>query len=265
MAKPHVLIEASDHFAEQARNLLRAANFEAVWDIQANRTERVLHQIQSADQEAVQAQPVAVLAEHVHKEANHVLERHQQSIIVFFLPYIPDDKFLQLLVHLSKSRRSLPNLELTKDVTAAIARIIQVTENDEPREEQTPLVLDAVPGINALGDDLRDDFTGKLGTKKVAELFGISLPDIARAAGVSPQVLFNDPTTDRAQPVLRLFERIARLRAHPQFEKPSDLRVWFRRPLPIFANHSAEDLFKAGKLELVATKVDEMLTGDFGG
>jgi hypothetical protein len=265
MSKPQVLIEASDHFAEQARNLLRAANFEVVRDTQPNRTKRILHQIRSADQEAVKTEPVAVLAEHVQKEANQVLERHQQSMIVFFLPYISDDKFLQLLVHLSTGRRSFPNLELTKDVTSAIERIIQAAKNDEPGRERAQLVLDAVPGINALGNDLRDGFTIKLDAEKVAELFGISVPDIARAADVTPQVLSNDPTSDRAQPVLELFERIARLRAHPQFEKPSDLREWFRRPLPIFANHSAEDLFKVGKLELVATKVDEMLTGDFGG
>src|SRR5258707_6665758 len=48
-----------------------------------------------------------------------------------------------------------------------------------------------------------------------------------------------------------------------RLKAPADLRKWFRRPLPLFSNHSAEDLFKAGKLEVVAAKVDQMLTGDF--
>jgi len=88
---------------------------------------------------------------------------------------------------------------------------------------------------------------------------------VAAAVGISKQGLEQNPDSEKAQPVLKLFERIARLRAHPQFKAPADLRKWFRRPLPLFSNHSAEELFKAGKLEVVAEKVDQMLTGDFGG
>jgi hypothetical protein len=64
---------------------------------------------------------------------------------------------------------------------------------------------------------------------------------------------------------LQLFERIARLRSRPEISDPSSLRKWFRKPLPLFSGHSADELFQAGKLELVASKVDRLLTGDFGG
>jgi hypothetical protein len=115
-------------------------------------------------------------------------------------------------------------------------------------------VLDHVSEVGALGSDLRDDQTGKLDAKKVADLFGISLPDIAKAAAVAPQAVSSDPTNDRAQPLLNLFERIARLRASAQFKEPAELRKWFRRPLPVLGDHSAEDLFRAGRLEVVAVR-----------
>jgi hypothetical protein len=135
----------------------------------------------------------------------------------------------------------------------------------ESTAAQSGFVLDRIPNVDAIEDHLRDDATGKLDARKVGALFAIKTASIAKAAGISPQALNENPLSPRAQRVLKLFERVARLRLHPQFRKPADLRKWFRRPLPIFSNHSAEDLFKAGKLDVVATKVDEMLTGDLGG
>ena len=116
-----------------------------------------------------------------------------------------------------------------------------------------------------LSEDLRDDETGRLDAKKVGALFQVSVPAIARAAGITRQALDENPDSDKAQPVLKLFERVARIRSLPQFAEASQLRKWFRQPLPIFRHHSAEDLFKEGKLELAAAKVDQLLTGDFGG
>ena len=116
-----------------------------------------------------------------------------------------------------------------------------------------------------LSEDLRDDETGQLDAKKVGALFQVSVPAIARAVGITRQALDENPDSEKAQPVLKLFERVARIRSLPQFAEAFQLRKWFRQPLPIFGNHSAEDLFKEGKLELAAAKVDQLLTGDFGG
>jgi hypothetical protein len=265
MAKLQVLIEATADIARQASKLVLAAGLEPVFDSQPNfRAKRILHQIQPTPEQISETEPVTVLAEHVRRYANEVQKRYQEGIIVYVLATISDEKYLQLIAHLSKADAS-DRLNLTKYVTDAVARIIQAEQNEEPGRKQGPFVLDAVSGVSALGNDLRDDGTGKLDTKKVADLFGISVPDIAKAVGVTPEALSSNPTNDRAQPVLSLFERTARLRAHPQFKEPSELRKWFRRPLPVLGNHSAEDLFKAGKLEVVAVKVDQMLTGDFGG
>jgi hypothetical protein len=136
---------------------------------------------------------------------------------------------------------------------------------EEPTASQRAFVLDRISNVHAIGDDLRDDATGQLDARKVRDLFAIKMPSIAKAAGITRQALDGNPLSQKAQPVLKLFERVARLRSHPQFTEPANLRKWFRRPLPLFSNHSAEDLFEAGKLDVVATKVDQMLTGDFGG
>jgi hypothetical protein len=101
--------------------------------------------------------------------------------------------------------------------------------------------------------------------KRSGSLFDISIPAIEKAAGITRRALDENPVSPKAQPGLQLFERMARLRSNPQFARPAQLRKWFRRPLPIFGNHSAEDLFNAGRLEVAAAKVDQLLTGDVDG
>ena len=58
-------------------------------------------------------------------------------------------------------------------------------------------VMDSVKDIDSLGHDLRDDESGRLDAKKIAVLFGISVPDIAEAAGVSRQALDKTPASVR--------------------------------------------------------------------
>lgn len=155
-----------------------------------------------------------------------------------------------------------------RDRQAKVTRAFRVLE--EVKRAQVAVahtsgtfVLDQISNVD--GNDLRDDATGRVDARKVAALFSIRTPSIAKAARISPQALNANPLSPKAQRVLKLFERIARLRSYPQFKNPEDLRKWFRQSYPLFSGHSAEDLFKAGKLKVVATKVDEMLTGDFGG
>jgi hypothetical protein len=159
-------------------------------------------------------------------------------------------------------------MEIWNKTSDAVARFIQIEQANPDAEKQAnsgDFVLDQVADIETLGDDLRDDNTGRLDAKKVSGLFDVSVPSIAKAAGVTRQTLDANPDSEMVQPFLRLFERVARLRSHPQFTDDAALRKWFRRPLALFSGHSAEDLFKVGKLEVVAEKVDQLLTGDFGG
>lgn len=144
-----------------------------------------------------------------------------------------------------------------------VSRLSVAPGSSEPA--YATFVLDKVSGIESLGDDLRDDKTRRLDAKKIGQLFNLSIAAIAKAAGITEQALDQNPMSLKAQPILMLFERVARLRSNPQFSQPTQLQKWFRQSLDIFGNHSGENLFHAGKLEVVAAKVDQILTGDFGG
>jgi hypothetical protein len=262
MAKPRVLIEGSDPFALDASDLLLAADMKPVRGAtRGGRIDEILHEIQIAGTGSV-----IEIAKRIQTEAKKALSRHRNQRIVFCVPDMPAKKYVQLVAEPGL----IGDLELTNDTSAAVALIVRAKRVGEwkPAPEPTAehqFILDNVAGIDSFGDDLRDDKTGRLNAKKVGELFGINIPAIADVVGLSRQALNDNPVSDRAQPLLRVFERLARLRSMPQFKEPADLRKWFKRPLPVFSNQSAEDLFKAGKLEDVASVVDRLLTGDFGG
>jgi hypothetical protein len=265
MAKEQVLIEATDIFAGNASDLLEAASFEPVrcWT-KSLKIRKILHEIPISAASA-KTEWIDDAVQQIWVEAKRTQSRYKNGRIVYCVPKMPDKKFIQVIAALSKIPAIKERFDLTNKVSAAVALIIQSPWMEESTPVQRQFVLDAVGGVEALGDDLRDDASGKLNAQKISDLFKISMPVIAQAAGISRQGLDYNPTSEKAQPVLKLFERVARLRMHPQFKEPSELRKWFRRPLPLFSGHSAEDLFKAGKLDLVATKVDQMLIGDFGG
>jgi transcriptional regulator with XRE-family HTH domain len=266
MFDPHVLIEASSPYADDASDLLVAARFKPVRNRGTRfRGRSILHQIAPSIYRAPAAKSIDQIIRGIRSEVNKTFKRHHAGQIVFCVPGMPGKEFVRVIAGMVNNPGSTEPVELAHTVPDAVARIIQRSRVAEPEPASRKFSLDEVPDIASLGDDLRDDATGRLDAQKVKDLFGVKMAAIADAAGISRQALDQNPCSEKAQPVLKLFERIARLRANPQFSDSADLRKWFRRPLPLFSNHSAEDLFKAGRLDVVATKVDEMLTGDFGG
>jgi hypothetical protein len=225
-------------------------------DVRILRALRVEHQI-----ELPEIASAADVVLRIQDEVKTLISRQQDGRIVFRLPNVPKD--VRVTVEFSGlTDPESANKALNAVAPFAISSVVFPAEGLGVKS-QRGFVLDST-NVDALGD-LRDETTGGVDARKVRDLFGVSMPSIAKAAGISRQALNGNPQSEKAQSILKLFERVARLRSHPQFRRPSDLRKWFRRSYPIFSNHSAEDLFKAGKLDVVATKVDEMLTGDFGG
>ena len=266
MSKDPVLIEVRDAFVERARKLLLAADFEPIIRIPAHRqVHKILHQISPAAYRTRGAVRIDRAVERIQKEVRRTLERHQNRIIVFWAPDMPEEEYVTVLSTLSRRPWLSRPLNLTLTASDAVARFLHEDAAGSSGSAAESFVLDKVPRIDTLGDDLRDDATGRLDAKKVSELFKISLSRIAQAAGLTRQALDENPTSEKAQPLLRLFERVARLRAHPQIKDAGSLRKWFRKQLPLFSGRSAEELFQEHDLELVATKVDQLLTGDFGG
>lgn len=262
MSPSDVLVEAESPFQADASKLLRTARFDPVLESPRIREpfQWVIHQVSAEEQAALHGNYHKVALK-VEEAISSTLARHQGSHVVFFLPGLADDDFVHVFSHLS-TRPNFPAWNIVQSVASAVARLI---ENVRVKPSAQSLVMDAVPGIETLGDDLRDDDSGRLDARKIAKLYGLSLSDIARAAAVSKQALDQTPDSEKAQPGLRKFEQVSRLRMNPQFKDAAAFRKWFRRPLPLFGNHSAETLVKAGKLSHVAAKVDQLLTGDFGG
>ena len=268
MPESHVLIEASGAYATAASDLLTAAHFKPVLEVgKKHHVSNILHQIAEAVIGLTQMRPIDEVVHLVQTEMETTRNRHEGRRVVFFMPQVSGDLFVKVVAAMGRTLAPSPYLELANTIPDAVAQIIhRARANGQSAPiPKTTFALDAVPGMDAVGDDLRDDETGRLNAKKVSELFDVKMTAIAEAAAITKQGLDQNPNSEKAQPVLRNFERIARLRTHPQFRDPAKLRKWFRKPLPLFSNHSAEDLFKAGKLETVATKVDQMLSGDFGG
>jgi hypothetical protein len=268
MPESHVLIEASSAYANTASVLLAAAQFKPVFTMgKQGRAPNVLHQIKTKLPAQKKATRLDRFIRLVQAEVEETQSLYEGQRVVFCMPQVADDAFGRVVVELGKLCDFSGPLELAYTIQDAVARIVLPSKHVGKVTPPPPatFLTDAVPGMDAATHDLRDDSSGKLNAKKVSELFGVTVADLAESAEISRQGLDQTPTSEKAQPVLRQFERIARLRTHPQFRDPSDLRKWFRKPLPLFSNHSAEELFKRGKLDVVATRVDQMLTGDFGG
>jgi hypothetical protein len=266
MPRDPVLLEARPPFASAARELLLAAHFEPVIELPAYRkVHRILHQLSPSVYKARRAGTIEQTVARMQKEVAETKERHRHGIIAFWAPDMPEKQYVEILNELTRPRmpKPVPHFDLYINVSAVVARFLR--EKSVGQASAESFVLDQIPKIDTLGDDLRDNATGKLDAKKVSELFKIKLPSLADAVGVSRQALDENPVSEKAQPLLRLFERIARLRAHPQLSDSASLRKWFQKPLPVFSGRSAFELFQAGNLELVASKVDQLLMGDFGG
>jgi hypothetical protein len=260
MTRDPVLLEARPPFASAARELLIAAHFEPVVQLPADRKVHwILHQVPSS---VYKTRTIEQIFVRMLKEVAKTKERHRHGMIAFWVPEMPEKQYIEISCKLTRTPRTA-DFDLYINVSGAVTRFLR--EKSIAQSSAESFVLDQIPKIDTLGDDLRDSVTGKLDAKKVGELFNIKLAALADAVGVTRQALDENPVSEKAQPVLRLFERIARLRAHPQLSDSASLRKWFQKPLPMFSGRSPYELFETGNLEVVSGKVDQILTGDFGG
>jgi hypothetical protein len=269
MEKDPVLIEANERFCSTAWKLLLAADLKPIHRTSNYRAAySLLHQLPASGYRYRSAGSERAAIERIEKAIAETQVRHGDRVIVFWLTGLPEEKYVALLAKLL-GKRWARHVEFTNSAAAAVACLLRTphhsTIREAPHHSPKSFVLDQVPGIDTLGDDLRDDSTGRLDAKKISELFGITLTSIAKMVGVRRQSLDENPSSEKAQPVLQLFERIARLRADPRLQSSESFKKWFQKSLPMFSGHSAAELFKSGKLDVVAQKVDQLLTGDFGG
>jgi hypothetical protein len=101
--------------------------------------------------------------------------------------------------------------------------------------------------------------SGRLDAGKVAEVFGISLAELARQIGESKQRICKTPDSEALQSLLRPYERIARLRT---VLPDADFKAWLNTPNEHLEDKDAPIAYlKAGAQEPLADFAENMLTG----
>lgn len=124
------------------------------------------------------------------------------------------------------------------------------------RSEQDPLA--DVASVAKADQSLRAP-NGRLDATKVADAFGLSAAELARQIGASRQRLGKTPDAEALQPLLRPYERIARLRTVLSDE---EFKAWLNTPNELLEDEDAPiDYLKAGAQKPLAAVAENMLTG----
>ena len=185
----------------------------------------------------------------VKDAASKVNDQYPGREIIFCLQGLPDQKYISLVAKnpdlvianttssavaklLWRIRLRQATLAHKTTPPAARARIARVPALPLPKEgivvkgSPKQFVMDSVKDIDSLGHDLRDDESGRLGIKKDRGAVWHQCSQISRKLRVCLDRLSIKPRRVRkAQPLLQLFERVARLRAHPQFKEDADVEM----------------------------------------
>ena len=128
-------------------------------------------------------------------------------------------------------------------------------------DQQTPTStadpLGRLKSVIAATADLRSE-SGRLSARKVAEVLGLPLSQLAAAISKSRQTLWKTDDAEAIQELLVPFERIARLRA---VLSQRDFRSWLNMANEQLDGRAPIDLVRAGKAGVVADLAEDMLTG----
>lgn len=128
-------------------------------------------------------------------------------------------------------------------------QLVHTGESDDP--------LSQVKEILAATKDLRAK-SGRLAADKVAAAFDLSVAELSGLVGRTRQAISKTPDADSLQPLLRPFERAARLRAELDAEQ---FRSWLYLTNWQLQGRTPLDLIREGKVGVVADLAEDLLTG----
>lgn len=137
------------------------------------------------------------------------------------------------------------------EVKHRIARLLHGLEREEavPRYRLPHMVV----------EQLRGD-SGRLDAKKVAQMFGLSIPVLACIIDAGEPALYKTPDARSIQRKLVEFERICwgliKLTGSPK-----GLRIWLNTANPELDNEMPIDYIKEGHVEDIASMVEDALLG----
>lgn len=185
---------------------------------------------------------------------------------------------LELVTELRKKSPSIPTLLLTKaapdeHVWQAIAAqpMIQLMRTPvSPGELQYHLARlledrlvrypkPAPLKVNAVVE-LRNEESGRLDAKKISEVFGLTMAEVAECVGRPRTTIVKTPDAMSLQTKLQHFERIAAglLTVTGSLKK---LKMWLNSPAPSLDGHMPVEVLKHGKVELLVGWVDDARLG----
>jgi len=201
------------------------------------------------------------------------------TVDVVLLYETPELTGLELLHQVRKHQPSIPAILLVPPASGAWGQ----TMND-PRTElvsspaqafelqhriakllsQVQHASKAIPTGQSLTNavaELRNPRSGKLDATLVADAFGISLADVARAIGKKLQTIHQTPDSDGLQKPLYPYERIASAIKYTAGSLQPALKIWLNAHNPTMPNTFPVELVKNGHAEQLADLWDDTLLG----
>lgn len=169
------------------------------------------------------------------------------------------EEFATLLSHFARQS----DVEFARDPEEAVFAVEEargkILAAGEPAPSPPPRqdLLGGVREVVAATRDLRSG-SGRLSARRVAELFGLSLSEVARLLGRNKQTVAKTEDAEALQPGLRTFERVTRLRA---LLSDDDFRRWLNLPSWQLGDEAPIALVKKGQIEIVADLAENMLLG----
>jgi len=181
-------------------------------------------------------------------------------------------RFNELMTHVHRELPAFPNPDRVNvtfaqnpsDLATELAHICtkldlarQPNGRDLVPKTPRPSALDRMKEVVRSTADLRVA-NGNLSAMLVAEVFGISLNQLAGWLKRTRQAVSKTPDADSLQPQLAFFERVARLRA---IVPKNGFQKWLRMASPELDDKTPLDLLAKSEWQVLADFVDDMLTG----
>jgi hypothetical protein len=110
---------------------------------------------------------------------------------------------------------------------------------------------------------LHDPESGRLDAKRISDLFGIPLRQLAALMEKKPQTVAKTPDSQALQRELRVFERIAAALAS-LIGSPEGLRIWMNAGNPQLNGMSPTELVLGGRGQVVTDLLESTLVGQPG-
>jgi CheY-like chemotaxis protein len=201
------------------------------------------------------------------------------KVDIVLLYETPELTGLELLHQVRKHQPSIPAILLVSPASGAWSQTMndprtELVSNPVPPIElqhriaklltQVERASRAVPAGQSITNavtELRNPRSGKLDASLVADAFGISLADVARAIDKKLQTIHQTPDSDGLQKLLYPYERIASAIKYTTGSLQPALKIWLNAHNQTMPNTLPVELVKKGHADQLADLWDDTLLG----